>query len=443
MYRDIKICAYIIKGHTDSICWDVEDDEVSLNFEFVSFESLDEYLKGNKEIEVNTIDLEMTGKEDLYQDIDVSRCNAELARAILADGIFVELQSGDKIDFNKMIGANNVINTKNLSISEVMDLLNNPELPKNCKFLDRYNGDTELSLEDMKKVYSYYDNLKLKTQDLSPAEIVFYVYDIVRSQVYNMEAEDEEETVSRDLLKTLDGDKIVCVGFANQMAAACSFLGVNVEVAHWRSITEGEAGHASIVVYLDDPKYNFKGIYFFDPTQDCKKGADDKEYVKKCMTAFVPYYFGINFMNKAGFEEDQGSSISSLSSSIKRYRKLSELEAPALVLNHEKELVLKRLNQVNRVLNNPVINLRKEEIDIEKVIAEASKYLEFKGLISKGSLMEILKTVRALEVQDEPDLFSNDPEDIKRLYQTTLTHAFLLRQEKRAQMLLRSILNID
>ena len=111
----------------------------------------------------------------------------------------------------------------------------------------------------------------IKTFDYSPLEQALYAYDLVRNRFYVMEEEDEDYAISRDLSSVLFGDKIVCAGFANIYNAILHMLGFNTSTFILISNVEEGKGHARVFAYIKDDKYSIDGLYFFDPTFDCKK----------------------------------------------------------------------------------------------------------------------------------------------------------------------------
>lgn len=119
---------------------------------------------------------------------------------------------------------------------------------------------------------------KIKNYDYSPLEQALYAYDLVRNRFYVKESDEELGAVSRDLTSVLLGDKIVCLGFANIYNTVLSMLGFNSMVFKLLPKEEGKSGHARVFTYIKDEKYDIDGLYFFDPTFDCKKN-DSNDYL--------------------------------------------------------------------------------------------------------------------------------------------------------------------
>ena len=111
---------------------------------------------------------------------------------------------------------------------------------------------------------------KVKVYNYSPLEQAIYVYDLVRDRCYVDEGIDDLPTDSRDLTSVLSGEKIVCLGFANIYNTVLKVLGFNTSVFKLY-FKFGDSGHARVFANINDEKYDINGLYFFDPTFDCKK----------------------------------------------------------------------------------------------------------------------------------------------------------------------------
>ena len=120
--------------------------------------------------------------------------------------------------------------------------------------------------------------------NLSPLEKYLYAYNIVKNYKEYKENEDDKEK-SRRLYEILDGEFMVCSGYASMLKDLCSKLGLDAyRVGQKLDITfdkqpddlevipndleASEGNHARVAVNIVDPKYNIDGIYFADPTWD-------------------------------------------------------------------------------------------------------------------------------------------------------------------------------
>lgn len=146
-------------------------------------------------------------------------------------------------------------------------------------YLKLDGNDEYISLKQFKETKNKIDNIvnDIKSMNLSEFEKLIYIYDIVRDREYKIEDKKEKYTESRDLTKVLFGDKIVCVGFSILFKIICRKLNIACEVYKLESTTRN-VGHYRNICYIKDKKYNIDGIYFFDPTFDCKK--EDNSFLK-------------------------------------------------------------------------------------------------------------------------------------------------------------------
>lgn len=145
----------------------------------------------------------------------------------------------------------------------------------NIKF--RVKGNRELvTINEYEKTIEAIDSIveKILRYDYSPLEQLILAYDLIRDRFYVMEDETEDYSISRDLTSALLGDKIVCVGFANIFDAVCTKLNIKSMTFLLANKNDSTTGHARNMLHLEDEKYGIEGLYFFDPTFDCKK--DDK-----------------------------------------------------------------------------------------------------------------------------------------------------------------------
>lgn len=169
---------------------------------------------------------------------------------------------------------------KEIILSEVLDLNKDTCIRIKEVFKDfpnlklRVRGNKELvTMSDYEKTIDVVDSIvdKIKHYDYSPLEQLILAYDLIRDRFYAMEDSDQDYSVSRDLTPALLGDKIVCLGFANIFAIVCQQLDIKSEVFLLNKRDDDRIGHARNMVYLVDDKYGIEGLYFFDPTFDCKK----------------------------------------------------------------------------------------------------------------------------------------------------------------------------
>jgi len=116
------------------------------------------------------------------------------------------------------------------------------------------------ALYDVSKLVS--DDIKIvKNSNLSQLEQIVYIYDMVKKRCYS--SSDNDIRDGRDLDRVLSSEYIVCTGYSNLFNAYLKCLGVPA-----MSLISISRNHQRSLVYLNDFKYNIKGVYAFDPTWD-------------------------------------------------------------------------------------------------------------------------------------------------------------------------------
>ena len=118
---------------------------------------------------------------------------------------------------------------------------------------------------------------EIKSHGGSPFEKFIEIYQFVTSHVYK--ENEQKRYASRDLISVLNGDDIVCVGFASMLKHMCTQVGIECSIVKCDNLKEdGEmsASHACNMVYLKDSKYKIDGYYHVDATRDAIKNEKDK-----------------------------------------------------------------------------------------------------------------------------------------------------------------------
>lgn len=170
----------------------------------------------------------------------------------------------------------------NFTNDELLYILKKYHFKENTKFYYQYNLydvykkdkiiDTILYI---KEITSY-----IEKYNLSPLEIIMLVYDLVREREYKKSNNSEiEQSYSRDLSRVMDSEEIVCAGYATICAAILNEIGIKTEIMKWHHHEKNTPGHASIVCYINDSKYNVHQIFEIDPTWRRKKSNDDCIYI--------------------------------------------------------------------------------------------------------------------------------------------------------------------
>lgn len=268
----------------------------------------------------------------------------------------------------------------------------------------------------------------IKSHNLSPFEEDIYAYDIVRSRIYKQEDKGDSYKSSRDLSNVLNGDKIVCLGYANLYDAILKSLGHKSKLFFLES-NDKKTGHAEVIEDLKDNKYRINGYYLFDPTFDSKGSEDDMTYLDsykhfakslnymrncydgyKIIDKFYPYtgntIYYINIINKLNYNY-----VCNLINKIRNARNCfkDETETP-------KDIVKEIQIYENFKLGKGKYNLSKEELKRYKESLKKLNDKMFPLEISSYKLFEAITKVRKLEYYDNPEMFPYSYKDIRKIF---------------------------
>ena len=166
--------------------------------------------------------------------------------------------------------------THPLTLSEVEKLEKEYQGKENVYFYVEDNNKP-LSLEEYRATAELIGEVAdtIKSYGLSPLEAAIYAYDYARDRIYVSEDISQDSEESRDLYKSLFGDRIVCVGYARIFSAILKQLGIKSSLY---SIRSDDGGHAIAIARITDEKYGIDGIYYFDPTGDRKQDISDDHF---------------------------------------------------------------------------------------------------------------------------------------------------------------------
>lgn len=189
------------------------------------------------------------------------------------------------IENNKQLTNKKIIIAQSLKLEDKITYEINKIFKDYKNVYVRIEGNKEpISISNLNKTLNIIDYIveDVKKFNFSPLEQIMYVYDKVRNRVYKEEAMNESYSVSRDLTQVLLGNKIVCEGFANEFNAILKKLGFKTStytLLKNELVNNKKVGHIRNMVYINDRKYNIKGIYFFDATWDSKREENNDNYL--------------------------------------------------------------------------------------------------------------------------------------------------------------------
>lgn len=305
-------------------------------------------------------------------------------------------------------------------------------------------GNVDLvGIEECKETFSYIEDTAKKVRSLgfSPLEELMYVYDLVRDRIYKEEDKDEDFTVSRDLSKVLLGVKIVCCGFSVLMNSILTELGFKSKCYFIRSSHSNERGHERIVVIVDDDKYGIHGVYYFDPTWDCRK--DDSRDFLYSYRYFAKTKKEIEDMKKGEYVDttfgDFGLEFA------ERIEKICLSRGVKAISERDRNLI----NSIAHffgdrnliphpflVDNMDVPEYMRESFDNKSAMEKLYRYARaFLEPIEGDVFMEVLFNVRKMQYYEEPDRY---PFDYTALY-NVLHNSFWELPESEDDVLLRAL----
>lgn len=157
------------------------------------------------------------------------------------------------------------------------------QLKKNAQLIKEKTGkditfDSTYSLDQVinasnqiNEIVDKIKNARVKGRELTPYEKLLYIHTFVSSKPYREQEEGEDRSVSRNLISVLNGDKMVCVAYAELMAYICSRVNIpcTMVTATVEQNKEGEVtytNHVACLVRIEDPEYRLNGIYYSDAT---------------------------------------------------------------------------------------------------------------------------------------------------------------------------------
>ncbi len=161
--------------------------------------------------------------------------------------------------------------------------------------IEQYSGytleETLFASEKISEWAKMINRAKMFDRSLSPLEKYLYAYELVTSFVYQKEDKTipNSEMDSRNLVKVLNKNKIVCIGFASMLSELCKRIGVPCMTQFVVDKT-GEyetfnlLNHANCKVYIEDDIYGLKGMFNADPSRDATKNEFGKTICHALLT---------------------------------------------------------------------------------------------------------------------------------------------------------------
>jgi len=126
---------------------------------------------------------------------------------------------------------------------------------------------------------------QINSTGASPFERYLMAYDFITSRVYKEYQQGSAK--SRDLIAVMNGDNIVCVGYAKLMDRLCKGIGIESYYQPVR-VYDGKGndlgGHQNNIIYLKDDKYGIDGFYYSDACWDSvSKTGQHRRFLNHCL----------------------------------------------------------------------------------------------------------------------------------------------------------------
>lgn len=295
------------------------------------------------------------------------------------------------------------------------------------------------SIEDYIEAYKIIDNIVniIKNLNLSPLEQIMFAYDVVKKRKYKEEKEGEKSFTSHDLISSLIGNSIVCVGFSTIFECILERLGFNPSRIHLSPTDDvSKDGHDRTCCFVDDPKYSVLGHFFFDVTMDARK---ENEKSQNNYDLFLrPLNDMIYFDSQLKLAMTGTNFLyPSLINRLKR-----ELPDEYTHADFSKYCKSKKFNLYLKDLGMDEISIDYDGNNKSELInALQTIYKSFNSPIEPEKLLELIYNVRKIEYYLNPDEYPFTIEDIKSCLKLNRFNKNSL--DPKMRLLLTKILEVD
>lgn len=318
-----------------------------------------------------------------------------------------------------------IIDITKVKDDEINSLLSNNKFNDKIKFKDKYNNYSLLSYNEVLNSYKLIDKMKreIKKYDLTPLEQIIFLYDKVRKKPYK--AYDKDQSTSRDITEVLNNDYVVCEGYANVISAVCNALNIKCEKILWKPF-EGNIGHASNLVYINDDYYNVHQFFEIDAVVATKKNEKDYDYINNYKLFLLPLKYAVGIKEKynnltIGYK----LGVEQLNDRYNTADRFKAIAAPDILTLNSIQLYLKgMLELASKIGNKELIQkcrkieseLKNDSVDFEKVQKIHEEYQKlFIKKIKKDVMIEALYKVKRIEYLIDPNEYKLDIDSFKKM----------------------------
>lgn len=370
------------------------------------FKSEDEYLNFLKNPQLTSQDFSKFNLESIPDKVQTILSYTKLYDLIKSSTPTFELETINNLPTRILLTKRKIyLNIINLPLKDILNLLRNPQIHENVFFYDKYNEGKEMTLKELIEMYNKLLTLikDVKDKNYSPAEKLFYAYNIVKSRIYKKEEKHEDETISRNLAEILKCKKIVCEGFANFLLGLCEVLEIPTEKIIWIHKSKRKAVHDTVAVYLNDEKYNIHGIYAIDPTWDSKENEKDTTYKQYIRHFLVP-------MNIEKNEKAKSNIIPNVSCSYYRFFISYDLYQKLPFMDINKKIAFKKARKIFSYMQVPFIE------DLDYLYQRLKEMGE--QLLDNDTIAKIVTSVTPMDDKDLKKTLSTTPYSIQEVPKT-------------------------
>ena len=311
------------------------------------------------------------------------------------------------------------------ALNVILDMVKYKFKNDKIKFKDKYNNYSLLSYNEVLNSYKLIDKMKrkIKKYDLTPLEQIIFLYDKVRKKPYK--AYDKDQSTSRDINEVLNNDYVVCEGYANVISAVCNALNINCEKILWKPF-EGNIGHASNLVYINDDYYNVHQFFEIDAVVATKKNEKDYDYINNYKLFLLPLKYAVGIKEKynnltIGYK----LGVEQLNDRYNTADRFKAIAAPDILTMNSIQLYLKGMMELaNKIGNKELIQkcrkieseFKNDSIDFEKVQKIHEEYQKlFIKKIKKDVMIEALYKVKRIEYLIDPNEYKLDIDSFKKM----------------------------
>ena len=405
------------------------EDHIELFLHLDETKTIDEMLKDK-----NAFDESVEVKREWYEDRkeEYVKLDEEAIKYIndnfenIMDSVEYIVLPPEEIENPNFIKENPIILSKKIVLKEIIGMsdfdrakylidLYQDYLDQVYILMDGNEGYTKLTdtFKTICEIKKYAESIK--KLNLSKMETIMYTYDFVRNRVYQFEDKDEGYNKSRDLSEVILGDKIVCLGYSNIFKALLDYMDIDSLVVMLDDV-EKRKGHARNVIYVNDPKYDIDGVYYFDTTWDSKKKNGNNHYLYSYKYfAKTRKYMDCEDMNKGYYFKDVNCPLSSFDlydivEEIVDSGEKEKLHDYYRQINYMSYLVGSKEAHLNPIqLRNIILPKCYGELNLDAFFDSFTDVcMKFEREIPAETMLTLFNNVRKIEYYQNPEWFPFD-----------------------------------